>query len=73
MATEIRAVIITVSDRSARGEQEDLSGHALVELLKEMGAKIVATEILSDDLEPLTTKLRAYADHADVATPSHPE
>jgi molybdopterin adenylyltransferase len=66
MATEIRAVIITVSDRSARGEQEDESGPALVELLKEMGARIVATEILPDDLEPLAEKLRNYADRADV-------
>lgn len=66
MATEIRAVIITVSDRSARGEQEDESGPALVELLNEMGALIVATEILSDDLVSLTKKLRAYADREDV-------
>lgn len=62
----IRAVIITVSDRCARGEQEDESGAALVELLKEMGAGIVATEILADDLEPLAGRLRAYADRSDV-------
>jgi molybdenum cofactor synthesis domain-containing protein len=63
---EIRAVVMTVSDRCARGEQEDESGVVLVELLKEMGASVVATEILPDDLEPLSEKLRAYADRADV-------
>jgi molybdenum cofactor synthesis domain-containing protein len=62
----IYAVVITVSDRCARGEQEDESGAALVELLKEMGAEIVATEIVPDDLEPLAEKLCAYADRADV-------
>ena len=62
----IRAVVITVSDRCARGEQDDESGAVLVELLREMGAQIVAAEILPDDLEPLTEKLRLLADRADV-------
>lgn len=62
----IRAVVITVSDRCARGEQRDESGAVLVELLKEAGALIVATEILSDDLEPLAEKLSAYSDRDDV-------
>ena len=66
MVAEIRAVVITVSDRCARGEQEDESGKALVGLLKEVGAQIIATEILPDDLEPLADKLRTYADRPDV-------
>ena len=36
------------------------------ELLTELGAKIVAKEIVNDDLEPLADKLRAYADRPDV-------
>lgn len=64
--TEIRAVVITVSDRSARGEQEDVSGRMLVKLLEESGAEIVATEIVSDELAPLAEKLCLYADRADV-------
>lgn len=62
----IRAVVITVSDRCARGEQDDESGAALVELLKETGAEIVATAVLPDDLEPLAEKLRTFADQRDV-------
>jgi molybdopterin adenylyltransferase len=62
----IRAVVITVSDRCARGEQEDESGPTLVRLLKEMGAEILATEILPDDLEPLSERLRVLADRAEV-------
>ena len=66
MSVEIRAVVITVSDRCAHGEQRDESGAALVELLEEMGARVVATEILPDDLEPLAEKLRNYAEREDV-------
>ena len=66
MAVEIKAVVITVSDRCARGEQEDVSGAVLAELLEEAGAQIVAREILSDELEPLALRLRTFADRADV-------
>jgi molybdopterin adenylyltransferase len=62
----IHAVVITVSDRCTRGEQEDESGATLVELLKEIGAEIVATEIVPDDLEPLAEKLCDYADRMGV-------
>src|SRR5947209_13212886 len=60
--TQIRAVVITVSDACAAGERKDESGEALVELLTELGAEIVAKEIVSDELDPLAHKLRAYAD-----------
>ena len=66
MAVEIRAVVITVSDRCSRGEQRDESGPVLVELLEGIGAKVVATEVLPDDLDPLAEKLRAFADRTDV-------
>ena len=64
--TPIHAVIITASDACSHGEREDKSGELLVELLTEIGAHIVAKEILSDDLEPLSDRLREYADRPDV-------
>lgn len=67
MGTTIRAVVVTVSDRCARGEQEDVSGETLVGLLGEAGAEVVGRAILADDLEPLAAALRAYADRADVS------
>jgi molybdenum cofactor synthesis domain-containing protein len=63
---QIHAVIITASDACSRGEREDKSGELLVELLTRIGAVIEAKEILSDDLEPLSDKLREYADRPDV-------
>src|SRR5215213_966702 len=63
---EIRAAVLTVSDRSARGEREDESGPLLAGLLREAGAMVVAQEIVSDELNQLTEKLRALADRDDV-------
>src|SRR5512145_1267067 len=64
--TEIRAVVITVSDACSRREREDTSGAALVQLLTEIGAQVVETKILSDDLEPLAASLRNFAKRSDV-------
>ena len=66
MPTQIRAVVITSSDACSVGEREDTSGETLVQLLTELGAEIVAKEIVNDDLEPLTAKLRSYSDRPDV-------
>ena len=66
MTAEIRAVVITVSDACAAGARADASGAALIELLEETGARIVAREVVSDELAPLIEKLRAYAERADV-------
>jgi molybdopterin adenylyltransferase len=66
MPTQIHAVVITASDACSRGEREDKSGESLIDLLTEIGARIVAKEILADDLEPLSDKLREYADRPDV-------
>ncbi|HEV7745079.1 MAG TPA: MogA/MoaB family molybdenum cofactor biosynthesis protein [Pyrinomonadaceae bacterium] len=63
---QIRVVVITVSDACARGERKDTSGEVLVQLLLELGAEIVATQILSDDLEPLASALRDACDRSDV-------
>jgi molybdenum cofactor synthesis domain-containing protein len=66
MSTLIRAVVITCSDACSDGRREDTSGETLVQLLTELGAEIVAKDIVNDDLEPLADKLRAYVDLKDV-------
>jgi len=63
---EIRAVVITVSDACARGEREDLSGAALVELLQDANATIVDRQVVSDDLDPLVQLLVDSAERSDV-------
>ena len=62
----IRAVVITASAACSRGERRDDSGTALVQLLTDLGAEIVATKIISDDLDPLVQTLREFAACNDV-------
>jgi len=62
----IQAVVITVSDACSRGEREDTSGITLVQLLTDIGADIVESTIVSDDLDPLVESLRSFAERDDV-------
>jgi molybdopterin adenylyltransferase len=64
--SKINAVVITASDACASGAREDTSGATLVQLLTDLGAEIVATKILSDDLGPLVAALTDFADRDDV-------
>src|SRR5512142_581666 len=58
------AVVITVSDRSYRGEREDLSGPAVGLALREKGFEIVGVEIVPDDHEHIRKALSRSADRA---------
>ena len=58
----LRFGILTVSDRSARGERPDLSGPALVERVTAQGWDVVRTAVLPDDLPGLRETLSAWAD-----------
>ena len=66
MPAQIRAAVVTVSDACSRGERQDESGETLLRLLSETNAEIVAREIVSDDLEPLTEVLQKLAERLDV-------
>lgn len=62
----LRFGVLTVSDRSSRGERPDLSGPALVELVTAQGWKVIRTAILPDDLSDLRATLSAWADEGGV-------
>ncbi len=53
MTTLIRAAVVTVSDRAARGERQDTSGPLLCELLSHLDAQIVACHIVPDEREQI--------------------
>lgn len=63
---ELRAVVITVSDRCARGEQDDESGSVLVASLREIGATVFAKAVISDDVKPLAKMIREFCDRSDI-------
>ena len=58
----LRVAIVTVSDRSARGEREDASGPALAEAVAASGAEVVRRDLVPDDLEPLADLLATLCD-----------
>jgi molybdenum cofactor synthesis domain-containing protein len=65
-SSDIRAVVLTVSDRCSRGEQVDLSGPAVRQLLEAAGADLLVTETLPDELDLIVMALRRHAEGADL-------
>jgi molybdenum cofactor synthesis domain-containing protein len=62
----IHFAVLTVSDRSARGDRADSSGPALQELIKSRGWEVTKADILPDDLSILSKSLTDIADSGDV-------
>jgi molybdopterin adenylyltransferase len=57
-----RAVVITVSDRGARGEREDGSGPEIARLIQTMGIEIVGRQIIPDEKEMIRLALIEWSD-----------
>jgi molybdopterin adenylyltransferase len=60
-SSDVRAVVLTMSDRCSRGEQVDLSGLAVRQLLEGAGVSVVAVEILPDELDLIAAALRRHS------------
>jgi molybdenum cofactor synthesis domain-containing protein len=60
----LRAGILTVSDKGARGEREDTSGAAIRELLGTIGGEVDRYEVVPDEREMIAGRLRAWSDEA---------
>ena len=58
----LRIAILTVSDRSARGEREDLSGPALEEAITALGWQVAMKGVVSDDQDNIQARLIEWAD-----------
>jgi len=57
-----RAAVLTVSDRSFRGERRDEAGPLVAELLKNSGYTIVDTAIVPDEQPQIEATLRRLSD-----------
>ena len=62
----IRFGVLTVSDRSARGERPDASGPALIEMIKHHGWEVIRQNVLPDDFSLLSELLESWSDRDDV-------
>lgn len=54
----VRAWVVTVSDRCAQGEAEDLSGPAVAAALREAGVQELVQALVPDELDEITEVLR---------------
>lgn len=54
-----RVAVVTLSDKGARGERDDLSGQTVKELIEAQGWRVEDTRIVSDDPEVITEALLA--------------
>jgi molybdopterin adenylyltransferase len=60
--TPITVAVLTVSDRCARGLAQDASGPAVAKLAQQaLGAQLVATACVPDDIPAISAQLRAWA------------
>lgn len=54
--------VLTMSDKGARGEREDLSGEEIKRLVTEIPAEVKAYEVIPDEKYLIKDKLMEYAD-----------
>ena len=62
----LRFGILTVSDRSSRGERADLGGPALADFVTSRGWLASARDIVPDDRERIASALRAWSARGDL-------
>jgi molybdopterin adenylyltransferase len=62
----LRFAVLTVSDRSARGERPDESGPAVMEMVKRQGWEVIRESVVPDDLNILRELLESWSDRDDV-------
>ncbi len=58
----MKAGILTLSDKGARGERVDLSGPALTDWLRPKGVETTLYEMIPDDEDLIAAKLSEWAD-----------
>jgi molybdenum cofactor synthesis domain-containing protein len=58
----LRAAIVTVSDRSARGEREDRSGPELAEAIRALDGEVLGMSLVPDDVDAIEAELIRLCD-----------
>jgi molybdopterin adenylyltransferase len=66
MTTRFRFAILTLSDRSSRGERADSSGPALANLIQAHGWSVVRQSLLPDEESAIREMLISWADSGEM-------
>jgi molybdopterin adenylyltransferase len=64
---QVQVSVLTASDRSARGEREDLSGKVIMEIVQEAGWKVLSYGVVADEKELIKKELVKLADELKAA------
>lgn len=67
MQKEIRAGVLTISDKGAKGLRVDESGKIILRILEESGLTVVKREIIPDDLQQIADTLIMWVDKDGLA------
>jgi len=62
----LRFAILTISDRSAAGDREDLSGPALADAVESAGWDVSDTGIVPDEVQHISDQLIKWADSEEI-------
>lgn len=62
----MKVAILTISDRSSRGERDDLSGPRITERVKKQGWSVVRTDVVPDDQPDIEAWLIETCNREDV-------
>jgi len=62
----IEIAVLTSSDRCSRGEAEDVSGKLISELVKPIGGRTAAYDVVPDEIPAIEAKLLRYCDELKV-------
>jgi molybdopterin adenylyltransferase len=62
----MRIAVLTISDRSSKGDREDRTGPVLAKMISSLGWDLVKTGISSDDKKEIETILREWADSGGI-------
>jgi molybdenum cofactor synthesis domain-containing protein len=58
----LKTGVLTVSDRSSRGQREDQSGPALAREIQELGWSVERADVVPDEQDSIQARLRTWAD-----------
>jgi molybdenum cofactor synthesis domain-containing protein len=64
--SSIEIAVLTSSDRCSRGEAEDVSGRLVSEMVKTIGGRTAAYDIVPDEIPAIKEKLLHYCDKLEV-------
>jgi molybdopterin adenylyltransferase len=60
----VRCAILTISDRSSRGERPDASGPVIADMVKQAGWDVVLQDIVPDERDAISATLSRWSDLA---------